>query len=100
MVKSLEDKKAENIKILDLREVSLIADYFIIATGNSSTQVKAICENVEKEVGEPPLRREGFNDANWVLLDYNAVVVHVFQEELREFYNLERLWGNAKEVFI
>jgi ribosome-associated protein len=100
IVAAMEDKKAHNISVLDLQQVSLVADYFVIATGNSSTQVKAICDHVEEELGTAPLRKEGYKDANWVLLDYNYVVIHIFQEDTRCFYDLERLWGDARQVKI
>jgi len=100
IVAAMEDKKAHNVSVLDLQQVSLVADYFIIATGNSSTQVKAICDNIEAELGNAPLRKEGYRDANWVLLDYNYVIIHIFQEDTRRFYDLERLWGDARQVKI
>ncbi len=100
-VQAAKDKKASNITVLDIREVTVIADYFIICSGFSSTQVRAIVENVQdilKEAGMLALRREGFREANWVLLDYGDVIVHVFQDAERQFYNLERLWGDAPVV--
>jgi ribosome-associated protein len=100
IVAAMEDKKAHNISVLDLQQVSLVADYFIIATGNSSTQVKAICDNIEQELGKAPSRKEGYQDANWILLDYNYVITHIFQEDTRRFYDLERLWGDARQVKI
>ncbi len=102
-VKAAEDKKAEDITVLDIREVSIIADYFIICSGRSRTQVQAIVENIIEEVekeGVSALRREGFREGGWVLVDYGDVVVHVFQETERQFYNLERLWGDAQVVGI
>ena len=100
-VKAAEDKKARNITILDIREVSIIADYFLICTGRSSTQVQAIVEGIQEKLKEEnvtALRREGFREGDWVLLDYGDVVAHVFQEAERQFYNLERLWGDAQVV--
>lgn len=94
-------KKAKDIVILDMRGVSFMTDYFIICHGNSTTQVKAIADSVEekmREQGIKPLRREGISDAHWILLDYADCVVHIFMEEDRHFYNLERLWGDAKRV--
>lgn len=102
-VKAAEDKKAEDITVLDIREVSIIADYFVICSGRSRTQVQAIVENIIEEVekeGVSALRREGFREGGWVLVDYGDVVVHVFQETERQFYNLERLWGDAQVVGI
>ena len=100
-VQAAKDKKASNVTVLDIREVTVIADYFIICSGFSSTQVRAIAENVQdklEEAGMLALRREGFREANWVLLDYGDVIVHVFQDAERQFYNLERLWGDAPVV--
>ncbi|GAW92395.1 ribosome silencing factor [Calderihabitans maritimus] len=96
-----EEKKAKDIVVLDMQKVSLITDYFVIATGNSTTQVQAIVKEIEKklkEQGIPLLRREGYREARWVLLDYGSVVIHIFQPEEREFYSLERLWGDAPRV--
>lgn len=102
-VQAAEDKKAIDITVLDIREVSVITDYFVICSGRSRTQVKAIVENIqeilEKE-GVVALRREGFREGNWVLLDYGDVIIHVFQESERQFYKLERLWGDARVVGI
>jgi ribosome-associated protein len=101
IAKAADDKKAKDIVILDMDGVSLIADYFIICHGNSTTQVRAIADYVEEKMKEKdiaPLRREGTSDAHWVLLDYGHCVVHVFTEEDRNFYNLERLWGDAKRI--
>ncbi|MFA5882185.1 MAG: ribosome silencing factor [Eubacteriales bacterium] len=96
-----EDKKAKDVLILDISDVSVVCDYFVICSGLSTTQVKAIAENVEtklEEQGMKKLRVEGFRDGHWVLLDYGSVVAHVFQEDDRHFYNLEHLWGDARVV--
>ncbi|MBO8136745.1 MAG: ribosome silencing factor [Desulfotomaculum sp.] len=96
-----EEKKARDIVVLDIGDVSVICDYFVICSGSTNTQVKAIAENVEKkmeECGHQPKRREGMREGNWILLDYGDVVVHIFREEERHFYNLERLWGDAEVV--
>lgn len=101
VVNAAEDKKARDVRTLHLSELSIITDYFVICSGNSTTQVKAIADNVEeklKEQGVLPLRREGMREGHWILLDYGSVVVHVFLEEERTYYNLERLWGDAKVV--
>ena len=93
------DKKARDVVVLDLHEISVICDYFVICSGNSSTQVKAIAENIEKELKAKEImvsRVEGKQDARWVLLDYASVVAHVFQEDERSFYSLEHLWGDAR----
>jgi ribosome-associated protein len=92
------EKKAIDIKILDISNISIISDYFIITSGNSTTQVQAICENIEKKLKEENirfLRKEGFRKAHWVLLDYGDVVIHIFLNEKRNFYNLEDIWGDA-----
>lgn len=93
------DKKARDIVILDLEGVSLVADHFVICSANSTTQVQAIADNIEEKLQEQgirPLRKEGYRTARWVLLDYGACVAHVFVEEDRRFYSLEKLWGDAK----
>lgn len=98
-----EDKKARDVVILNIHDISTICDYFVICSGFSSTQVQAIAENVEaklEERGICKLRLEGFRDAHWVLLDYGSVVVHIFQQDDREFYNLEHLWGDARVVHL
>lgn len=98
-----EDKKARDVVVLDISDISVVCDYFVICSGLSSTQVKAIAENIEEkleEKGIKKLRIEGLRDAHWVLLDFGPVVVHVFQEDDRQFYNLEHLWGDAKVVHL
>jgi ribosome-associated protein len=101
IIKGIEDVKGENIRILDLRDIeNTVCDYFILCDGNSNTQVNAISasiqKNVSKSLKEKPWHVEGESNAEWVLLDYVNVVVHVFQRHLRAFYNLEELWGDAK----
>jgi ribosome-associated protein len=101
MVEAVEDKKAMNIVTLNLMGISLIADYFVICHGNSETQVQAIASSVREKAGELGIRvrgLEGMNTARWVLIDLGDVVVHVFHRDEREFYNLERLWSDAKIV--
>lgn len=96
-----EARKAYDITILDISTVSVIADYFLICTGRSSIHVRSIAEEIrkaiEKEVGLFP-RLEGWREARWVLMDYGDLVVHIFLEDERRFYNLERLWGDAGEL--
>lgn len=97
------DKKARDVVILDMIGLSPVTDYFVICSGNSTTQVKAIADNVEDKLaalGIRPLRKEGYRAARWILLDYGACVVHVFTEEDRRFYNLEQLWGEAKAEWV
>ena len=99
--KALEDKKAKDVKILRTAEQTVIADYFVICNGTSSTHVKALVDEVDKQLslaGEPPVRREGLRSDIWVLLDFGCVLVHVFTDEARKFYNLERLWSDSEEV--
>lgn len=93
------EKKAVNVVSIDLRGISPVADYFLICNGNNTPQVKAICDHIdekmEDEFGIRPLRVEGYRDARWILMDYGTLIVHIFQGEEREFYSLERLWGDA-----
>ncbi len=99
--KALDDKKAKDIKILKTAEQTVLADYFVICNGTSSTHVKALVNEVDRqlsEAGEPPVRREGLRSDIWVLMDFGSVIVHIFTEEARQFYNLERLWSDAREV--
>ena len=103
VTKALDDKKGLDIKLLRIDEVSSLADYFIICTGTSNTHVKTLCDYAEytlEQLGEPMLGREGHRGNSWGLLDYGSVVVHVFTEEAREFYSLERLWADAEQVDI
>ena len=103
VTKALDDKKGLNIKLLRIDEVSSLADYFIICAGTSNTHVKTLCDHAEytlEQLGEPMLGREGHRGNTWELLDYGSVVVHVFTEEAREFYSLERLWADAEQVDI
>ncbi len=91
-------KKARDIVGIDLRDVSPVADYFLIMSGSNKPQLKAISDNIEEKLAEQglkPLRVEGYREAEWILLDYGALVVHIFADEQREYYNLERLWGDA-----
>ncbi len=101
IIAGIEDIKGENITILDLREIeNTVCDYFIICDGSSNTQVNAISGSIQKKVSkilkDKPWHVEGENNAEWILIDYVNVVVHVFQKQVREFYNLEGLWGDAK----
>lgn len=100
-IKALEDKKAEDIKVLDIHEVSIMADYFIIATANNINQVKAIADEVEQklyEIGCKLVQSEGYQTARWILLDFGDLIIHIFQKEDRQFYQLERVWADAKEI--
>ncbi len=100
-VEAAEDKKAQNIIALDLTGISPVADYYVICHGNSDTQVQSITTEIRKKAEEAGVRVrgvEGFDTARWVLLDIGDVVVHVFHREEREYYNIERLWSDAKSV--
>ncbi len=95
----LEDKKARNIEIIDITEVSTLADYFIIASGTSTTHIRTIADELEFRMGEAGynlIHKEGYESARWILLDFGELVIHVFHEEDRSFYNLERLWSDGK----
>ncbi len=100
--KALSDKKGREIRVLEIAELTTLADYFVLATGSSNTQINALVDSVEKalteEAGEKPLHREGYRGGTWVLLDYGCIAVHVFNQEAREFYGLERLWQDGKPV--
>ena len=101
VTKALDEKKGMNIKLLKIDKVSSLADYFLICTGTSNTHVRTLCDFAEytlEELGEPMLGREGHRGNAWELLDYGTIVVHVFTEEARQFYNLERLWADAEVV--
>ena len=99
--KALDSKKAKEIKVIEIGDLTTLADYFVIAAGTSNTQISALSDVVEeylKREGELALRREGYRDGTWVLLDYGSIAVHIFSEEAREFYDLERLWRDGKEL--
>lgn len=101
IVKACADKKGTDIKVLDLRELTTITDYFVVVTGNSTTQVMAIADEVENKMdleNYELLGKEGYREGNWVLLDYGDVVVHVFRKEEREFYGLEKVWADSREL--
>lgn len=100
-VKAMEDKKAEDIKVIDIHEVSVIADYFVIASGNNQNQVQAIVDNVEETLGRAgfePKQIEGNRNSSWILMDYGDLIVHIFDQENRLFYDLERIWGDGKVI--
>ena len=103
LAKSLDSKKGQDIKVLETGHLTSLADYFVICTATSNTQVKALsdfCQKELKEVGEVPHHVEGHRGGTWLLMDFSAVVVHVFTDEARKFYDLERLWGDAEEMDI
>lgn len=101
IVTSLDKHKAIDIRVLRVTDVSSLADYFVIAAGTSSTHVRSLADYTEFELGQQsvhPLHTEGYRTSLWTLLDYDSVVVHIFQEQTREFYDLERLWQDAEEM--
>ena len=99
IVEAIQAKKARDVLLIDMSKVSEISDYFVICTGDSDLQIKAIVDGVQEDVreatGERPWRTEGYESRQWVLIDYVDVVVHVFDQEHRSYYNLERLWADA-----
>ena len=99
--RALDAKKAQDIRVLHTAEQTVLADYFVICNGTSSTHIKALVDEVDRqlsEAGEPPVRREGLRSDIWVLMDFGSVIVHIFTDEARKFYNLERLWSDSEEV--
>ncbi len=100
-IEALEEKKAIDIRIIDISEVSTIADYFIIGEGSNRNQVQAIADEVEERFEKAeiePKQIEGYPTANWILMDYRDVIVHIFDSENRQFYDLERIWKDGKEI--
>ena len=100
---ALEDKKAVDVKIINIEGVSVIADYFIIASGTNRSQVQALADNVDEILGKAGFtvkQTEGYRTANWVLMDYGDIIVHVFDSENRLFYDLERIWRDGKEIAV
>ena len=99
--RALDAKKGQDIRVLETGDITSLADYFVICSASSTTQIKALadfCEKTLKDAGEPPHHIEGHGGGTWVLLDFSAVVVHILNEEARKFYDLERLWGDAAPV--
>ena len=100
-IEALEDKKAEDIKVIDISEVSVLADYFIIAGGSNASQIQALCNNADEKLGRaghPSKQIEGYDTANWVLLDFGDIIVHIFDKENRLLYDLERIWRDGKSI--
>lgn len=99
IIENIQSKKGFDITILDLKKLTAMADYFVICSAGANVQVKAIADEVDKKLrkeGTKCYHREGYNSLNWVLLDYFDVVVHIFKKDIREFYNIEKLWGDAE----
>ncbi len=98
---ALEEKKAEDIKLINIEKVSVIADYFLIASGNNRAQMQALAENVEEQMekkGFEIRQKEGYQSANWILLDYGDIIIHLFDRENRLFYDLERIWRDGESI--
>ena len=103
VVRILDSKKADDIRAIRIGDLTILADYFVIAAGNSNTQVKMLADEVEYQLGQQgvkPHNVEGYKSENWIILDYTDVIVHVFHEETRDFYGLERLWADGEKVDI
>ena len=101
IVKVLDSKKAKDIRAIRIGDLTILGEYFVIATGTSSTQVKMLADEVDYQLGEKgvqPHRVEGYHSENWIILDYPDVIVHIFHEDTREFYDLERLWADGEKV--
>ena len=100
-IAALEDKKAEDLRLIDISEVSVLADYFIIVSGSNASQVQAMADNVQEmlaKAGYECRQTEGYRTANWILLDYGDIIVHIFDKENRLFYNLEKIWRDGKVI--
>lgn len=100
-LQALEDKKADDISVIDISEVSVLADYFLIASGSNRSQIQAMCDNVEEVLGRAGTsvkQIEGYDGANWILLDFGDIIVHIFDNENRLFYDLERIWRDGKKI--
>ena len=103
IIKALDSKRAEDIQLIGIKDLTIVADYFVIANGTSNTQTKALADEVEfqlKQKGIEPIRTEGYQGATWIVLDYGNVVVHVFYKETRDYYKLERLWQDGEQIDI
>ncbi len=103
IVKILDEKKAQKIQVIGITNLTIIADYFVIATGTSTTQVKSLADEIDFQLGQAgiePRGIEGVRSANWIVLDYSDIVVHVFNRETRDEYQLERLWADGEQVDI
>ena len=98
---ALEEKKAEDIKLIDIEKVSVVADYFLIASGTNRSQMQALSENVEEQMEKKGFRlkqKEGYQSAQWILLDYGDIIIHIFDRENRLFYDLERIWRDGETI--
>ena len=100
-IQALQDKKAQDIRIIDISEGSVIADYCIIAGGSNKNLIQALCDNVQETLGRagyPEKQTEGYNTANWILMDFGDVIIHIFDRENRLLYDLERIWRDGRQV--
>ena len=100
-IEALEDKKAEDIRVIDISEVSVLADYFLIASGKNRNQLQALADEVEEKLGRagyPMKQSEGYDSANWILLDFGDIIIHLFDQENRLFYDLARIWRDGKQI--
>ena len=100
-IQALEEKKAEDIQIIDISEISAIADYFIIANGTNRSQIQALADSVEEKLGRAGVQfkqMEGYDTANWILMDFLDIVVHIFDKDNRAFYDLERIWRDGEQI--
>lgn len=100
-IQALEDKKAEDLTVIDISHVSVVADYFIIASGNNRNQVQALSDYVDEKLGRAGYENrqvEGYTTANWILMDYKDIIVHIFDQENRVFYDLEKIWKNGTKI--
>ena len=103
VINALKDKKAKDILSINIEKLTTIASYFVICSGTSSTHIKTIADSVDEKLSQKGiqfLHKEGYNTARWILLDYGDIVVHIFHQEDREFYNLERLWNDGEKEYI
>lgn len=100
-IEALEDKKAEDIRLINISEISVLGDYFLIASGTNRSQIQALADNVQEKLGRAGVlvkQVEGYDTANWILMDFGDIIVHVFDKENRLFYNLERIWRDGKLI--
>lgn len=101
IVQTLSNKKADNIEVIEIGDLTILTDYFVIASATNTTHVRALADEVEyigKQAGVYPNRIEGYQSANWIVLDYGDVIVHLFYQQTREFYNLDKLWSDGKKI--
>jgi len=99
-LKIIEEKKGEDVRVLDVRKVTWIADYFVILSGTTPLHTRALAEAILEKVKEKPSSAEGLGNGSWILLDYRDIMVHIFLPQTRDFYRLEKLWGDAEEVVL